>query len=98
MEHPHWKPQESIEDLIVIPTVITLGVTILRVVGELHHWSKTWFNPEGGGGGAIVGITWLAPLFGIYFALKLAAQGQGPRSWSRAIGFAVLGALVLVFG
>ena len=28
----------SITSLITIPVLITLGITILRLVGELQHW------------------------------------------------------------
>jgi hypothetical protein len=35
--------------LVLGPAVITLGVTILRLVGERQGWSRTWFNPEAGG-------------------------------------------------
>lgn len=82
--------------LILVPSLITLAVTLLRLVGELRHWSKAWFNPEAGGPWSIVGITWLAPVFGIYFAMKLAQSGEGPTSVGRAIGFAILGAAVMV--
>lgn len=58
--------------LILVPALISLGVTILRLVGELKNWSPLLFNPEAGGGGALVGIAWLVPIFGIYFGLKLA--------------------------
>jgi hypothetical protein len=85
----------SIPRLIVAPAVITLGVTVLRLVGELEHWSSRWFSAEPGGGGAIVGIVWLAPIFGVYFALKLVGAGEGPPSTGRAIGYAVLGLLAL---
>jgi hypothetical protein len=67
-------------------------------VGELQHWSKTLFNPAPGGGAGIVGIVWLAPIFGIYFAMKLASAGQGPVSVGKSIGFTVLGLVVLVGG
>ncbi len=77
--------------LILVPALITLGITILRLTGELQHWSKAFFNPEAGGPWSVVGITWLAPLFGIYFALELIRGGQGPRSAWMALGFAVLG-------
>ena len=30
--------------IILIPSVITLGVTILRLVGELNNWSDFWFS------------------------------------------------------
>lgn len=76
--------------LIVVPALITLGVTLLRLVGELQHWSPTLFNREAGGGGALIGIGWLVPVFGIYFALKLQKNGQGPERVGRAIGLTVL--------
>jgi hypothetical protein len=76
--------------------VITLAVTLLRLVGELQHWPTRLFNPEAGGQGSIVGIAWLAPIFGIYFAIKLARAGETPAGAGRVIGFAVL-ALVVTF-
>jgi hypothetical protein len=88
----------SITSLITIPALITLGITILRLVGELEHWPKPWFSAAGGGGGAIVGISWLPIIFGPYFALKLAGAGDGPSSVGKAVGFAVLGLVVFVLG
>src|SRR5262245_49407568 len=88
----------SIPRLICLPSAITLAVTVLRLVGELGDWSKTWFNPEPGGFLAVVGIVWLVPIFGVYFALKLSSAGQGPPSAGHAIGHAVLGAILLVLG
>jgi hypothetical protein len=87
----------SLLSLILLPSVVTLLVTILRLYGELHQWPKPWFSPQAGGGGAIIGITWLPFIFGPYFALKLAKAGAGPRSHGKAIGLAVLG-FVLVIG
>lgn len=87
----------SVTSLILVPGLITLAITILRLVGELQHWSKVLFNPSAGGGGAIVGISWLPFIFGPYFALKLAAAGEGLRSAGKSIGFALLG-LVMAFG
>jgi len=86
----------SITSLIAIPALITLGITILRLVGELEHWPKPWFSAAAGGGGAIVGISWLPIIFGPYFALKLAGAGDGPSSAGKAIGFAVLGLVLYV--
>jgi len=88
----------SITSLITIPALITLGITILRLVGELEHWPKPWFSAAAGGGGAIVGISWLPIIFGPYFALKLAGSGDGPSSAGKAIGFAFLGLVVLFLG
>jgi len=94
-------PQDNsicISRLILIPSLITLGVTILRLVGELRHWPTVLFNPAPGGGGAIVGISWLPIIFGIYFALKLAGAGAGATSLGKAIGYTLLGLLVNVGG
>jgi hypothetical protein len=88
----------SITSLITIPALITLGITILRLVGELEHWPKPWFSAAAGGGGAIIGISWLPIIFGPYFALKLAGAGDRPSSLGKAAGFAVLGLVVLVLG
>src|SRR6516225_5877408 len=86
----------SIAQLILVPALITLAITILRVEGELHHWGPPWFNPAAGGGGAIIGISWLPIIFGPYFAMKLAGAGDGPSSAGRAIGFAFLALAVYV--
>jgi hypothetical protein len=81
--------------LILVPAVITLAVTLLRLVGELQGWSSTLFNRDAGGGGAIVGIVWLIPIFGIYFALRLAREGEGPGKIGRAFGLWLLALVVL---
>jgi hypothetical protein len=82
--------------LIMTPALITLALTVLRLVGELEHWTPLLFNPASGGGGALVGISWLPPFFGVYFALKLAHAGNPPKSYLRAIGYSLLGTIVLV--
>jgi len=81
--------------LILVPAVITLAVTLLRLVGELQQWSSALFNREPGGVGAIVGIVWLVPVFGIYFALKLAREGEGPGKVGRAFGLVLLALVVM---
>jgi len=81
--------------LILVPALITLAVTLLRLSGELLRWSKALFNPEAGGGGAVVGIVWLVPVFGIYFALKIAGAGEAPPRPGRALAYVLL-ALVLL--
>jgi hypothetical protein len=85
-------------NLILVPSVITLAITLLRVTGELRHWSPTLFNSTPGGGGALVGITWLVLVFGVYFALRLASEGNGPASVGRSIGMAVFGLVVMACG
>lgn len=88
--------QLCIWKLILIPSVITLGITILRLVGELQHGPSLLFNRDAGGGAALVGISWLPLILGPYFAIKLGKLDRGPAGSGRAIGFSVAG-LVLFF-
>jgi hypothetical protein len=88
----------SISKLILVPASITLAVTLLRLTGELLHWSRALFNPAPGGGGAIIGIVWLIPIFGVYFALRLVRSGEAPERPGRAIGYAALGLVILAVG
>ncbi len=81
--------------LILIPSVLTLAVTLLRVWGELKQWPTVLFNPAPGGGAALVGITWLVPVFGAYFALRL-ARGEADVQAGRVLAISIL-ALGVVF-
>jgi len=81
--------------LILIPSVLTLAVTLLRVWGELKQWPTVLFNPAPGGGAALVGITWLVPVFGAYFALRL-ARGAADVQAGRVLAISIL-ALGVVF-
>lgn len=83
----------STSRLILVPALITLAVTVLRLVGELNQWSRTWFTTDMGA--SIVGIVWLAPVFGIYFAIRLARSGNAPSSYWRSLAFAVLGVAIV---
>ena len=76
--------------LILVPALITLAVTALRLVGELQGWSPLLFSKEAGGGGALVGISWLVVVFGAWFGWRLARAGQGPGAIGRALGLTIL--------
>ena len=84
--------EESVRpgQLILVPAIITFAVTLLRLVGELQGWSPRFFSKEAGGGGAIVGISWLVLIFGAWFGWKLAKAGQGPGAIGRALGLTIL--------
>lgn len=91
----------SVRKLVFWLAVVTLGITLLRLTGELLHWSPSLFSPAAGGGGALIGISWLPPILGIVFAIHLVRAGLGPVSGGRAIGRALLGlvaAAAVVFG
>lgn len=88
----------SIMRLIFIPSVITLGITLLRLIGELQHWPTALFNPAAGGAGSIIGISWLPLIFGVYFAFKLSDAGQGPQDRGRAIRLSLIGLVLFIAG
>ena len=69
----------DIKKLITVPAIITIVVTFARLVSELSDLPGWLASKESGGGAALLGITWLVPIFAIYFAFKLAAAGS--PSW-----------------
>jgi hypothetical protein len=81
----------SVGQLVLVPSLITLAVTVLRLYGELQGWSPSLFGREAGGGGSLIGIVWLIFIFGIYFALRLARAGEEPRSAGQALLWPILG-------
>jgi hypothetical protein len=88
----------QIGKLILVPAVITLAVTLLRLVGELQGWSTALFNRgDKPFSPSLVGIVWLVPVFGAWFGWKLTRAGSGPGSLGRAFGltFAALAVLPL---
>src|SRR5689334_23585946 len=102
---PATKPLQArfIFQLIVIPAVITLCVTLLRLAGELGHWSVRWFSPETGGivpsgWSFLIGITWLPIPFGAYFAIKLLHSGMEPRNVGAAVVYSLIGAGIMCVG
>jgi hypothetical protein len=92
MEETTPDTRRSTACLILVPSLITLAVTILRLVGELYQWSPLFFSRAAGGGAAIVGISWLPFIFGPYFALKLSAAGDKPKATWKALLLVLLGA------
>ena len=88
----------GIVQLITVPALITLAITVLRLVGERQGWSTIWFSPKAGGGLAPIGIVWLVPIFGVYFAVKLSSAGDAPAKAGRVALFALLGLAVSVVG
>jgi hypothetical protein len=81
--------------LILVPAVVTLAVTLLRLIGELQGWSPTFFSRAPGGGGSLVGISWLVPVFGAWFGWALARAGTAPASVGRALGLTLLAVAVV---
>lgn len=92
---PSGPPLRSLLSLVLLPAGVTLGITLLRLTGELLEWSPRLFSRLPGGGLAIVGITWLIPVVGFYLGDRLTRVRAAPGSLLRAAGLP-LAALVLV--
>jgi len=96
------KTEPSIMKLISIPALITLAVTLLRLVGEFMSLPSWLASREAGGAGALIGIAWLAPVFGVYFAGKIA--GAPGKLWKNllktlfAYGLAARIPVILIMG
>lgn len=91
----------SVPSLVAWPAALTLGVTLLRLVGELRGWSPDYFSRLPGGGLAIVGITWLAPFVGAYLGWRLTRAGvrsPGVASVAGWSGGALLLGLAIGYG
>lgn len=84
----------DLKKIIATPALITLAITLLRLTGETMHWSNFLFNKEAGGGGALIGIAWLVPLFGIYFTRQLMKSDERPIGLGQLFGFAALSLVV----
>jgi hypothetical protein len=99
MEQPqklnYWK-------LILVPALITLGITLLRLTGEFLDLPSWLASKKAGGPGALIGISWLPPILGIYFAYKLAdAPGKLWKNLFKALSLYGLAAripVILIMG
>ncbi|GAB4136533.1 MAG: hypothetical protein Fur0037_01160 [Planctomycetota bacterium] len=87
-------PRRSVIVPILIAGVLSLGVTLLRLYGELQQWDPRFFNREAGGFG-LVGISFLVPVFGFWFGRRLAAAGRRPRHAGKAALICIVGTVVL---
>lgn len=84
--------------LILFPALVTLAVTLIRLTGELMGWPEPLFSRAAGGGGALVGIAWLVPVFGFYFAWKLAPRVPAARPGRTLIHPLVAAFIALAIG
>lgn len=94
-------PVPPVLPLVLWPALLTLGVTILRLLGELRGWSPPLFSRLPGGGLAVVGISWLPPLVGAWFGYRLARAGVRSPTPARVVlwpAFALAVGLGLGYG
>lgn len=86
----------SVKSLVLWPAVITLAVTALRLAGELLGGPELLFGRAAGGGGALVGIAWLVPVFGVVFGHQLVRRGFAPTGALRVAGWGLLSLVAFV--
>lgn len=87
--------------LVLVPALLSLVVTILRLVGELQGWNDSWFSNVAPGGEpkpGFVGIAWLIPIFGFWFGLKLRRATGEPQKIGKAALRFLIGAAILIGG
>lgn len=85
--------------LILWPFLITALVSLARLVAEVQGW----VSPQSGGALNPLGISWLAFVFGGYFAFRLARAGSKPRKrpawpWCIAAILAIMASVAWQFG
>jgi hypothetical protein len=85
----------SLRGPIAVGALLSLGLLLLRLFGELHGWSPLLFSRDAGGGFALVGIAWLVPLLGIWFAMRLQELGRVPARRGRALLLSFVGLVLL---
>jgi len=89
--------------LALPPALVSLAVTLFRLVGERLGWSEAWFSRATSGlvpesaFSWLVGITWLALPFGAYFAWRLAGWGEPLVRRGRALAL-TLAAVAALYG
>lgn len=84
--------------LALAPAAITLVVTLARLGGELVSGPAWLFSTASGGGAALVGITWLVPLSGVWFGFRLARAGRSPSHRLRTVLLHLVAAAIYVGG
>ena len=83
---------------VVVPIALTWLLALARLAGELADGPAWLFSTASGGGTALVGVLWLVPVFGVWFAASLVRAGSGPKDRLRAICLHLLAAAIYVGG
>ncbi len=99
--NPSGRSGSSVMPIVAIGAVVAAVVSGVRFYGELNGWTypllgKNLFSTEVGGGGSILGVATLVPLFGFWFGRRLAADGRAPSSLLRSFFLHIVGVAVCV--
>lgn len=88
--------------LVLIPAILTLIVSVVRLVGEINGWSPALFARDAGGSSedvpGLLGIAFLAPIFGFWFGLRLRRATGQPAALRRAAMLSVAGLFAFAGG
>jgi hypothetical protein len=82
--------------LVLVPAIVTLAMSLLRLLGERCGWAPAFFKSDPGGPGSLIGIVWLVPIFGFYFGWRLTAAGEAPARPGIAELWHLLGIALMV--
>ena len=82
---------------VLVAGVLTLGVTLLRLHGEVQGWDPKFFSKEPGGHLAIVGIGWLVVPVGFWLGRRV-AQSSGRPEIGKAILLHLLAVALFIGG
>ena len=85
----------SVRKVVLAAAGISLAITLLRFFGEREAWNPQFFSRQPGGGGALLGITWLVLPFGFWFGRCLAKNGQRPSTTGKALLLHVIGIAIV---
>lgn len=92
----------GIMKMVLVPAIITLIVSIVRLVGELNGWNPDVFSTGAPGAEDTkpgwLGISYLVPIFGLWFGLRLRKTTGQPSNIGRSALTLVIAAAVLVGG
>lgn len=77
--------------LILWPSIVTLAVSAVRLIGE----QQGWFSTNSGGSGTWLGAFWFGLVFAVWFAFRLRRAGSAPRG-ARPWAWSMLSLLAIV--
>ena len=76
---PSLEPLPSVWRRIAAPAALTLAMTLARLYAELAQLPGFIASTEGGPRGAVLGIWWLAPVLGWWFARDIVGRSDRPK-------------------
>jgi hypothetical protein len=71
--------QPRVMPMLFVTAMLTLVVTVVRLIGEYNHWDADWFSTEAGSRFNPFGIVWLIPVVGFLLGRRMSQSGGVPR-------------------